>query len=97
MFYLLQDLQIIEPSPVSLFCDNRSAIHIARNPSFHERTKHIELDCHIVREKLNQGLIHLLPVPSAQQLADIYTKPLTLAPFRSIFSKLGMIDIHSPV
>ena len=49
--YLFQDLQAAEPSPVSLFYDNRSTIHISHNPSLHEHTKHIELDCHIVREK----------------------------------------------
>lgn len=95
--YLLKDLQAPSQSPVSMYCDNQSAIHIAHNPSFHERTKHIELDCHIVREKLQQGLVHLLPVTSSNQLADIFTKPLTPAPFRSIFSKLGVHDIHSPV
>lgn len=95
--YLLHDLQAPPKSPVSMYCDNQSAMHIAHNPSFHERTKHIELDCHIVREKLHQGLVHLLPVSSSHQLADIYTKPLTPAPFKHIFSKLGMQDIHSPV
>lgn len=95
--YLLCDLQVSHPTPISMYCDNQSAMHIAHNPSYHERTKHIELDCHIVREKLQQGLVHLLPVRSSLQLADILTKPLTPAPFRSIFSKLGMYNIHSPV
>lgn len=95
--YLLRDLQVRHSTHVSIYCDNQSTLHIAHNPSYHERTKHIELDCHIVREKLQQGLIHLLPVSSSLQLADILTKPLTSAPFHNIFSKLGMHNIHSPV
>ncbi|XP_057444716.1 uncharacterized mitochondrial protein AtMg00810-like [Lotus japonicus] len=95
--YLLRDLEVFHSTPVSMYCDNQSAMHIAHNPSYHERTKHIELDCHIVREKLQQGLIHLLPVSSSLQIADILTKPLTPAPFHSIYSKLGMHNIHSPV
>jgi len=47
--YLFQDLHFSVPTPYIAFCDNNSAIHIAKNPTFHERTKHIELDCHIIR------------------------------------------------
>ncbi|XP_014519717.1 uncharacterized protein LOC106776760 [Vigna radiata var. radiata] len=49
--YLLDDLQVQEAGTPSLYCDNKSARHIAHNQSFHERTKHIELDCHVVCEK----------------------------------------------
>ncbi|XP_061346338.1 secreted RxLR effector protein 161-like [Gastrolobium bilobum] len=44
--------------------------------SFHDHSKHIELDCHVTREKVLSGLIHLLPVPLAAQVADIFTKSL---------------------
>ena len=75
---------------------NQSTIQIIRNPSFYECTKHFELDCHIVREKLNSGLIHLLPISTKLQLADIFTKSLHPSPFSSIISKFGMVNIHSP-
>ncbi|XP_014522362.1 uncharacterized protein LOC106778876 [Vigna radiata var. radiata] len=55
LHYLLQDLQIEQSGIPALYCDNKSARHIAHNQSFHERTKHIELDCHVVREKIQEG------------------------------------------
>lgn len=95
LLYLLHDLQIPHPSPVVIYYDNKSAMHIAANPIFHERTKHIEIDCHVVRYKIQVGLLHLLPIPSKDQIADILTKPLHAGPFTSLHTKLGMFDIHS--
>jgi len=78
--YLIQDLHFFVPTPYTNFCDNNSDIHIAKNPTFHQRTKHIELGCHIIRQKLVDG--HLLHVPSRSQLDYMFTKSLHPSTFR---------------
>jgi len=62
LIYLLQDLHVTCTKLPVLLCDNQSALHIAANPIFHERTIHLEIDCHIVREKLHSSILKLLPV-----------------------------------
>jgi hypothetical protein len=94
--YLFQDLHVIFPQSASVYCDNKSAIYLAQNPTFHERSKHIELDCHLIREKLQSKLIQLLSVPSTSQLADVFTKPLHSPSFSSMMTKLGLCSIHHP-
>ncbi|XP_058750279.1 uncharacterized mitochondrial protein AtMg00810-like [Vicia villosa] len=92
---LLKDINIPFHTPATLYCDNASARHIATNSSFHERTKHIDLDWHLVREKLQQRLFLLLPVTSNQQLADVFTKLLDTTPFMDNVTKLGLHSIYS--
>ncbi|CAN1279449.1 Retrovirus-related Pol polyprotein from transposon RE1 [Linum perenne] len=93
---LLQELGVTHPSPVKLFCDNQSALYIAHNPVFHERTKHIEIDCHVIRERLQNGLISLHHVPTEIQLADMFTKGLPASRLRMLLSKLGIFDLYRP-
>jgi hypothetical protein len=95
LLYLLQDFLINHEGPILIYCDNKSAMHIAANPVFHERTKHIEIDCHVIRDKVQANIIHLLPVTSKEQIADIFTKSLHPDPFHTLQTKLGIIDIYS--
>ena len=52
---LLKELQFGDVTQMTLVCDNRVALHISSNPVFHERTKHIDIDCHFFREKIMSG------------------------------------------
>ena len=90
---ILEDLQCMNCLPVDMHCDSNSAIKIAANPVFHERTKHLEIDLHFVREKILNGVVRTVKVDSANQIADIFTKGLDISQHHSLVGKLGMIDI----
>ena len=94
--WLLQDLGVDCSTATKLHYDNRSAIQIAHNDVFHQRTKHIEIDCHFIRHHLLQGTLTLQSISSQDQLVDIFTKPLPPGTFRALASKPRMVSLKPP-
>lgn len=94
--FLLDDLRVAYSKPIDLWCDNMAALHIAANPVFHERTKHLEIYCHIVRQKYQRGMILPRYVASSSQLADVFTKALAKPQSQQLLTKLGLYDASQP-
>jgi hypothetical protein len=85
---LLQELHCPLDRSTVVYCDNVSAVYLSVNPVQHRRTKHIEIDIHFVRDKVQVGEVRVLHIPTASQYADIFTKGLPTAPFVEFRSSL---------
>jgi hypothetical protein len=96
LHWLLHDMGVSQTSSSPIFCDNRNAIQIVHNDVFHERTKHIEIDCHFVRHHLLQGTLRLCPIASVDQLVDVFTKAHPPGRFRDLVSKLKLASKPPP-
>lgn len=93
---LFTELGFLVTSPMCLYCDNKVFISIAHNLVQHDRTKHIEVDCHFIREKLLTGVICISFIQTRDQLVDIFTKSLARDLFLSLTRKLGLFDVYCP-
>jgi len=88
----LAELGFCPAGPIPIFVDNQSAIALARNPEFHARTKHIEVRHHYIREKLEDGVIDLKYIPTDDQVADIFTKPLPTVKHSKFVKGLSLLS-----
>ncbi|KAH9751421.1 hypothetical protein KPL71_014290 [Citrus sinensis] len=95
-YFVVGDIGVSPSHIPHLLCDNTTAIYMTRNPVFHARSKHIEIDVHFVREKVSQGLLKATHVPSLQQATDILTKPLGKDLFFLFRHKLGVHSMTRP-
>jgi len=77
-----------------VYCDNISAVYMSSNPVQHQRTKHIEIDLHFVRERVALGHVKVLHVPTSSQYADIFTKGLPSTVFVEFRSSLNVRGIN---
>ncbi|XP_071699526.1 uncharacterized mitochondrial protein AtMg00810-like [Rutidosis leptorrhynchoides] len=91
---LLKDLGLNDLGPVELHYDNQAALHIAANPVFHARTKHIKVDCHYIRDQVKSGLIVPKYVNTKSQVEDVFTKIVSVDQHHKLLGKLGVCYLH---
>jgi len=92
----LSSLHVSHPALIHLHCNSQATLHIAKNPIFHEQTKHIEVHCHFFRDEIVHNCLLPSYVPTHIQLADIFTKALGTKRFGKLLVKLGIQDLHAP-
>jgi hypothetical protein len=92
---LFSELNIAEDGPTSIYCDNLSSIRLVKNPIMHTQTKHFSLHNHHVREKSEDGTIQVHFIPSKQQQADLFTKPLAPQQFIHNRNLIGLSPLPS--
>lgn len=89
----LSELKVPIESEAKLKCDNQSAIKLIRNPEFHQRTKHIDIRYHFIRERYLHRCFEPEYVDTHLQKADIFTKPLSTDKFQHLREMIGCIIV----
>jgi hypothetical protein len=89
---LLSDLFGGKLEPTVIHCDNQSCIKLSEKPVFHDRSKHIEMKYHFIRDMVQRGAMKLQYIRTDEQIADILTKPLSLTKLVHFRDKLGIAE-----
>eukprot|EP00253_Pinus_taeda_P004464 PITA_04464 len=89
---MLADIHVSQTGPTPLFCDNQEVLKLAKNPVFHERTKHVETHCHYIRQLVEEGFVQLRYVPTTKKPSDIFTKPLGPDKFVKLRVSIGVVN-----
>ena len=95
MMQTLQDIQITCTPPISILCNNTSAISISKNPVMHSKTKHIPIKYNFLREQVIEQKVKLEYVPYKEQVVDIFTKPWRRETFEDLRQNLGVVAASS--
>ena len=91
----LKDVDIYTDQPITVYCDNASAISLSKNPVMHSRTKHIPIKYHFLHEKVAKQNIVLEYISTKEQIANIFRKPLPREAFEHLRQKMGIISLSS--
>lgn len=80
--------------PIKFYCDNKATINISLNPMQHDKTKHIEVDRHIIKENVKEWIICITYIPTKEQTVDNFNKEQPQQNFENFISKLNIINIY---
>ena len=89
---LLADLSGHQVDVTVIFCNNQSCVKLSENPVFHDRSKHINMKYHYIRDILQKGVVKLQYISTDEQVADIFTKPLARVKFVYFQEWLGVVE-----
>jgi hypothetical protein len=94
MIQTLADLEVKYTTSIPIHCDNTSATSVSKNPVFHSKTKHVPIKYHFLREQVTNQIVQVHYIPTTEQIANIFTKPLAKTPLEYLRQKLGVIPYH---
>jgi hypothetical protein len=89
---LLTNLFDHEMDSTIIHCDNQSCVKLSENPVFHDKSKHIEIKYHYIRDMVQRKAVHVQYLPTHEQIADIFTKPLARTKFEYFHERLGLVE-----
>ena len=95
MIQTLADLEVKYTAPIPIHYDNTNAISVSKNLVFHSKTKHIPIKYHFLREQVTKTIVSLHYIPSKDQIANIFTKPLEKSQFEYLCQKLGVTPLST--
>lgn len=92
IYSFMSELNLAQPRPAILRCDNQAAIALAQSSKGHSRVKHIDIRHHYIRERVEDGDLEITHIPGSENIADIMTKPLPSPRHHYLIVKMGLTD-----